>query len=195
MRRRIWTLGMAVMLSTLAACSGGGHKAAQPPPAPGPNPDVIPAVITPAYVNAVFRVLNHIDGNVSRSLVTNKTMTSSDSAMLRSIYGDPLYQQEVQIAVQSVSQGFSNVRIPPGDITTTVVKLIDASPGCVFAETSSDFSKVLKHAGTPAASEYYRLSPKDPSTDPHRINPTPWTWTFNADYPSSTNVPDQCAAQ
>ena len=74
----------------LAACSGKSHDAAPttsapPPPTTAattqaslpasttPNPDVIPPVITVAYVNAVFAVLNHINGNAARSLVADQT--------------------------------------------------------------------------------------------------------------------------
>ena len=194
MRRRIWALGMAVMLSTLAACSGGGHKAAQPPPTPGPNPDVIPAVITPAYVNAVFRVLNHVYGNAVRAWLTSGHETSAARADLRAVFGDPLFDQELSITTQGMSGDLSNVRKPPGDRITTVRSLIDESRSCVFVETFTDYSHVLVHDTPTTGSEYWRLSLKTSTDDPSSRNPTPWALTFNATYTTSTPIPDQCSA-
>ena len=185
---------MAVMLSTLAACSGGGNKAAKPPPTPGPNPDVIPAVITPAYVNAVFRVLNHINGNAVRTLLGSGRITPQVTTYLRAIYSDPLFTEEVKIAGETLHNDLSNVRRPPGDIDTTVLRLLSSSPSCIFVETRSTYQAVLVKPGPPSASEYFRLSDKQPSDDPTNANPTPWTLSFNANFQTPTSVPDQCGA-
>ena len=189
----MFTLGMAVMLLAAAACSAS-TKVAKPSLLPGPNPDVIPAVITPAYVNAVFKVLNHIDGDVSRSLVANGTLTPSDMQLLRAIYGDPLYADEVRIAAETEDQDVGNVKHPLGDRVTTVVALIDASASCVFVATRSDYSQVLIHPTASAASEFWRLSPKKRAFDPGHLNPTDWMLTFNATYTTPTSIPDQCAS-
>jgi hypothetical protein len=198
MRRRLLALGGCVVLA-VAACSSGSHHAAptttQPPPAAAasPNPAVIPPVITAAYVDAVFRVLNHINGNVSRALIAQHRLSSASIIDLRAIFGDPLFRAEVTLAQQSLDGGITNVRRPPGDVITTVSHLVSASQTCIFAQTSSDFANVLIAPGTKAASEYYRLSIKQPSTDPTDINPTPWVLSFNATYHIPTNIPNQCA--
>jgi hypothetical protein len=165
------------------------------PIAGGPNPNVIPPVITVAYVNAVFAVLNHINGNAVRALVSSRELTPTVAMYLRAVYNDPLYAQEVKIARESIAGNLANVRVPPGDRLTTTRKLIAASPSCVFAETTTDFSAVLVHSTTPAAAEYYRLTPKQRNADPHRLNPTPWAISFNVAYLSPTSIPDQCPAQ
>lgn len=194
MRRRILALGMASLLVVVSACSSGGSKDVHPiGTAPGPNPDVVPAVITPAYVDAVFKVLNHLDGDVSRSLVKGRTVTSRDLSILRAIYGDALYQEEVQIADQSAQQNVSGLRRPLGDRVTTVVSMIDAGPKCVFVATRTDYSQVLIHPAPPAAAEFWRLSPKSTSSEISDINPTPWVLTFNATYKTPTSIPDQCS--
>ena len=73
---------VVAILLTLAACSGKSHDSApttpppttaattqaSPPTTAGPNPDVIPPVITAAYVNAVFAVLNHVYGDATRTI-------------------------------------------------------------------------------------------------------------------------------
>jgi hypothetical protein len=204
MRRRALVLGSAAAL-IMAACSSGGHRASPstlsaPPvttavtqPA-GANPDAIPAVITPAYVDAVFKVLNHINGNVSRSLLASDQLTIGARIYLRAIYDDPLYRRELQLARESLQGNLSNVRKQPGDVLTTVRSLVFASNKCIFVETESDFSAVLVNPGKSAPSEYFRLAIKAPGIDPDHVNPTPWALNFNATFLTPTKVPNQCAA-
>jgi hypothetical protein len=197
MRRKLVAL-FCVTALTAAACSNARHDAAptttKPPStvASAPNPDVIPPVITPAYVDAVFVVLNHINGNVSRQLIKDHRISAGSLSELRAIFGNPLFQTEIDLAKQSLTGSTANVRNPPGDLRTTVSHLLTASDRCIFAETSSDFVNVLLRPGPPAASEYYRLSPQQSGGDPTHINPTPWIITFNAAYRTSTSIPNQC---
>jgi hypothetical protein len=193
MRRRLLALWAGLALVG-ASCSGAHHHAAPPTTASGPDPDVIPAVITPAYVDAVFRVLNHIDGDASRALLAAGKVTPGVLTDLRAIYNDPLYAQEVKIAQQSISGDTSNVRRPPGDVIVGVVQLVSGTGSCIFVATKSDFSAVLIHTGPPAPSEYYELRRKAPGNDPMRINPTPWAFSFDVVYPTPTSVPDQCGS-
>lgn len=159
------------------------------------NPDVIPPVITVPYVDAVFKVLEHIDGNVSRNLLLTGRVTQQDLTDLRAIYSDPLYAQEVKIAQQSIGGDLSNVRRPPGDVVIKVLKLISATPSCIFVSTQSDYSSVLIKPGQQAASEYWMLTPKLQVDDPGGINPTHWSLSFNADFITSTEIPNQCAVR
>jgi hypothetical protein len=198
MNRRNWMLLLA-LTAMVAACSSHHHNAARATTVPStaptttvPDPDVVPAVITPAYVNAVFAVLNHINGNASRSLVSSGELTGQVRSDLRAIYNDPLYTQEITIAQQSLSQSLDNVRRPPGDIVTSVERLISATPTCVFVETESDYSAVLVEPGHPSASEFFKLSPKSQIMDPENLNPTPWSISFNAAFLTPTSVPNQC---
>jgi hypothetical protein len=158
----------------------------------GPNPDVVPAVITPAYVDAVFVVLNRDFGNATRTLFQAGAVTGTVTGDLRAIFAHPLYEQEVGNAGASLKLPQSNLRHPPGDIVTMVTRLFSASSSCVFVQTRSDFSAVLVKPSAPAASEYWALQPKQASTDPRHINPTPWALSFNADYLTPTTIPDQC---
>ena len=178
-----------------SACSGGsGHASPTTSAALGPNPDVVPLVITADYVNAVFKVLNHVNGNAVRTLLSTGQVTPGVQTDLRAIFNDPLYQEEVRIAGQSIQGNLSNVQRPPGDIQTTVVELVDSSPSCIFVQTKSTYSAVLVHPTPPAASEYWVLRPKQPGTDPSGLNPTPWSLSFNANYTTPTTIPDQCSA-
>jgi len=178
-----------------SACSGGsGHASPTTSAALGPNPDVVPLVITADYVNAVFKVLNHLDGDVTRSLVADRKVTPQDGAILRAIYNDPLYQEEVKIAGETLRSDMSVFRRPPGDRITTVENLVDTSPQCIFVATHSDYSQVAFHPTSSAISEFWMLTPKQAGADPNDTNPTPWALGFNASYKTLTSIPDQCGA-
>jgi hypothetical protein len=197
MRRRLLALSMAVMVAG-AGCSSGGHHTVAPTTtansiSASPNPDVIPPVITAAYVNAVFVVLNHVQGNATRSLVATTSVNAAVMSDLRSIYNDPLYSREVEIAQQTLAGGLTDFLKPPGDIITTVDTLEFTSPTCIFVSTKSNFRSVVAHPSAPAASEYWRLSLKQPGSDVHHLNPTPWALSFNATYITATSIPNQCA--
>ena len=185
-------LGMAVLTFAVPACSGGGHKGSKPPAVPGPNPDVIPAVITPAYVNAVFKVLNHINGDAVRAVVASHQISPLVERQLQAIYAGPLFAVEVKVFQQGLSSGLMNVKANPGDRVTVVRRLISTSPNCIFVETSSDLSAVEVKPGPPAASEYWQLTLKDSTEDPRDINPTPWMLSNNEDFMVPTTVDSPC---
>ncbi|HWE54489.1 MAG TPA: hypothetical protein VG435_03210 [Acidimicrobiales bacterium] len=195
--RRLNLALVGVMMLVAGGCSSGGHSRAVPTtttqPA-GPNPDVVPAVITPAYVNAVFAVLEHVDGNASRTLIESKSVTPQVIADIRAIYNDPLYSQEIRIAQQSRSTSSADLLHPVGDVRITVRAILSESPTCIFVETNSDYSAVLVKPETPAASEYWMLRLKQPGADPSRLNSTPWALSFNADFLTPTTIPNQCVA-
>ena len=193
MRRRV---AFAVAVAAVLTSCSSGHSAAAPTTttaqAATPNPDVVPTVITPAYVDAVFKVLNHVNGNAVRALVASGAVSVPVKSDLRAIFGDPLFQQEVTIARQSLSADPANIRKPPGDRLTQVIQLLAASKNCIFVSTSTSLAAVLIAPPQPAASEYYGFHLKDPVDDPLHLNPTPWVITFNATYLTPTTIPNQC---
>lgn len=197
MRRRFLALG-AVLVGLTAGCSTGTHRSAAPPTtattSAAVNPDVVPAVITPAYVDAVFAVLEHIDGNASRALIAANAVTPEVLADIRAIYNDPLYAQEVKIAQQSIQGNLSNIRRPPGDVRIRVKRLIFASSQCVFVEADSDYGAVVYAPPNKPASEYWELRPKQSGADPARINATPWALAFNRTFETPTSIPNQCVS-
>jgi len=199
MRRRLLALGGAAMLA-VAACSSGAHQASPPTTSPPPsttapvNPDVIPPVITVAYVNAVLSVLFHIYGNATRELVATHQVSTNVRIDFRSIYNDPIYASELQVARDSLKGAIDNIRPKPGDGVVQVRELLSASPTCIFIETSTDLSAVLIHQTPAAASEYYELMPKQSGIDPRRLNPTPWAISFNAAYLTPISIENRCGA-
>jgi hypothetical protein len=203
--RRAFPSIAATLVLTLTACSGGTHQAAPPTTAPAlsttaaptaatPNPDVIPNVITAGYVNAVFAVLNHINGNAARVLVTSRRITSDVRSTLRAIYNDPLFSIELRVFQQSVSTDFTNVRRPPGDRVTVVLRVLSATHDCILVSTRSNLSAVQVHPTGTAASEYWQLRPKQPGADPDRVNPTPWGLSLNQAFLTPTSPSSDCSA-
>lgn len=202
MRRRFLAL-WAVMTVAAAACSSPSHRADPPAtlsPAPtttaapaGPNPDVVPTVITPAYVDAVFKVLNHINGDAVRELERSHSLDSAVLADLKAIYGGPLLSIEKQVFQAGLAEDTSNLRHPIGDRITTVLSLISSNGQCVFVETRSNLSAVEIRPTAEPASEYWALKPKAANQDPHGINPTPWSLDYNQDFTTPITVPNQCS--
>jgi hypothetical protein len=202
MRRRLLVLGGAVVLA-VAACSSGSHRASPPttvpvtstsvvPVAGGPNPDVVPPVITVAYVNAVLSALDHVYGDATRDLRSAHMVTPAVKTNLRSIFNDPLYDEQVHAASLSLEGVINNVRADPGDLKTTVSRLITASRDCIFVETKTDFSEAFIHPTPQPASEYYELAPKQPGGDPGNLNPTPWAFAANLAYLTPTSAASTC---
>jgi hypothetical protein len=147
-----------------------------------------------AYVNAVFRVLNHINGNAARLLVDRGQVDSGVRSTLRAIYNDPLYSIEVRVFQQSVQNRFSNVRHPPGDRVTIVERLLTGQRNCIFVATRSDLADVEVTPTPTAASEYWELQPKESGADPSKVNPTPWALSFNEAFITPTTVTNKCSA-
>jgi hypothetical protein len=197
MRRTLLALGGAAVLA-VSGCAHRSHAAAPPTtstPAStssAPDPYVIPPVITVAYVNAVFKVLNHINGNAARSVVSVGHLTEPAIADLRSIYNDPLYGIELRVFDQSIATHFANVRRPPGDRETEVLKVLAASASCIFVESKSDLSAVQVRPSPGAASEYWQLSPKQSVSDRTNLNPTPWGLTLNEAFREPTTIASPC---
>jgi hypothetical protein len=191
MRRRLGLLGVALIGLTAGACSSAHSSAAAPTTTVAPDPYAVPSVITPAYVDRVFVALNHINGDATRLLVTDRSVTRQVEADLRAIYNDPLYQQEVEVAQESLTV-LANARPNPGDAVTKVIRVISASPTCIFISASTDLSAVVIDPGPKIASEYWTLSPKQQGNDPLNLNPTPWALSYNVVFISPHEEADQC---
>src|SRR5689334_16440037 len=98
--RRLIAVG--VLVAVLAACSSGRHRATGPTTTTAPDPAVVPAVITPAYVDAVFVVLNHVYSDAARRLRVAHSVTPEVRADLRAVFNDPVYATQLQAAEQAL---------------------------------------------------------------------------------------------
>jgi hypothetical protein len=159
-----------------------------------PNPDLIPAVITPAYVDAVFKALDHIYGNVVRLMVNTSNIPPEATADLRAIFADPQFATELKIFSLELDQKPGDLRDPPGDEITTVEKLLDVSRSCIYLRTTTNYAPVLKDPATSDGSEYYALIPKPDTIDPENLNATAWAIFYNESFQTPTPPPaDPCA--
>jgi uncharacterized lipoprotein len=157
-----------------------------------PNPDGVPAVITPAYVNAVFKVLDHVLGNSLRLDLATTNVPPAALADLRAVFNDPLYAEEKKIAIEEFTTDLTNVRMPPGDDINTVVRLISTSPVCIFVQTTLNVSKVV-YKLPPPGFDYYELQLKQAGDDPGNLNPTPWALTYELYFRGTPpSVQDRC---
>lgn len=160
--------------------------------APSVNPDVVPSVITPAYVDAVMKKLDHIYGNAVRLEVATKDIPPQVITDLRAIYADPLYQKELQIFSQGLILGLSSVKSHPGDPVVTVDKLESASGSCIFARVTTSLSAVTLRASAPPADEYLMLRRVVPRDNPQFINGTPWQIAYDRTFTTATRMASKC---
>jgi hypothetical protein len=191
---------LAAVITAGASCSSGHRTDPTTTTSPtsttfsptGSNPDVIPSVITPAYVDAVFKVLNHIYGNATRALKASDRVTPEVQADLRAIFNDPMYASQVAEAQQSLDGPIENVRANSGDAVTTVRRVIATAVGCIYVQTMTSLTDVLINQTPSPTDEYYTLQRKQPGADPNDLNSTPWAISFNVDYLVPTTAPPQC---
>ncbi len=198
MRRTLLALGGVVLL-TVSACSSRSHDAAPPTTSTprsttsAPGPYSIPTVITVAYVNSVFVVLNHVYSNAERELASTRQVNAEVRADLRAIFNDPAYDQQVQAAEASLKQGvINNVRPDGGDAETVVDRLITGTSACIFVETTSDPSALFVEPVLEPASEYFELLLKQPGADPLGLNSTPWAYGADEVFLKPTSVASKC---
>lgn len=178
---------VAVLAILVGACSPSGAKDPETtvPTAPTTaattevvDPFAVPAVIEAAYVDKVLAALNRVDGDLVRDLVQTNTLSEMANIRLRAIYNDPEFQQELESLVKLFGRGIGGFKRPPGDRRTTVTEIVTASPTCVLAEVTHDYSNVVENAAQPLAGEevaIVTLRPTQANADPQDLNPTPWS--------------------
>lgn len=190
--RRVVAL-LVVLLAAMSGCSSSGHRAA--PPTTLPDPDVVPAVITPAYVDAVFVVLNHVYGNAVRQIALRRAIDPSAIADLKAIFNDPAFGVQLQ-AAQAALRGrqIENVRLDGGDAVTTVTQLLTTSASCIFIRGTTDLSRLEVKVPAPPAAEYFELAPKQQGRDPERLNSTPWAIAVDEAFTTPTTAKSTCDA-
>lgn len=143
-----------------------------------PDVSTVPAVIDEAYLNAVLKELNRVDGDAMRMIVQAEDLVRPAAERLRTIYlGDELDRQLSQWGEQLV-EGFADFKRPPGDKVNSVVRTITTIPSCVYLETSEDHSAVSTKATTPFTI-FIALQPKVVTQDPEGINRTAWMISFS----------------
>ncbi|MEO7836075.1 MAG: hypothetical protein ABIS21_00360 [Acidimicrobiales bacterium] len=159
-----------------------------------PDPFAVPEVIDEAYVNKVLAALDQVDGEALRRVVTNGTVQIEVSSMVRAIYNDPQFEQELGGLFKVFAEGLEPFKNPPGNRRRTVTRFGTGSPECIFTEVHSDFSAVLKAPppDPPGEVEIVTLRPTQTGADPENHNPTPWS-VSNSEVIKTGEVPAERA--
>lgn len=195
------SLVLVAALALATGCNGkadGGADTTLPPPPTASttpaDPYAVPAVIDDAYVNRVLAALDQVDGEAVRTLVSVGQIDPRVGEILRSVYNDPQYVQELEGLTKT---DLSRLKVPPGNLTRTVSRLVEIRGNCIRAEVSIDYSQVAKSPPPRPTDEVNSLTlrPTQPEADPTNLNPTPWSISdAQVLRPGQTPRPeDQCA--
>jgi len=203
-------LGMAL---AVAACGTTTPRAA-PPPTSGPPPSsasttsttlpvttttlpdtsVVPAHITVAYVNAVFAKLDAVLGNAVRAAERSRKISLTVQRDLASIYAQRLELTEEVGFAQVLAGGSRNIRRDPGNEVVRVEQLVTASPTCIFARVSVDYSSVIR---TPSlVTDVWEGLERKPRSllSLRKINPTPWIIFYLLRTPRNSHLSTKCTS-
>ncbi len=201
--RRVAAAVSLVLLGALVGCSSGGDAAAPTatlgtaPPAPTTtDPYAVPPVIDEAYVNRVLEGLDAAVGEVVRMVVRERRIPYEAAERLQAIYIDrDAWQLTIDLLQQDSFDNFSSYKDNPGDLDTTVTKLLVATKECVFAEVSRDYSQVGIRPDPPVSREWVALRPVTPEADPKGYNFTRWGFIYDGFTADRSSPQDPCAGR
>jgi hypothetical protein len=140
------------------------------------DPYAVPAVIDEAYVNRVLAGLDQAVGDVTRLVVSSRTIPREAVERLKALYVGRSLQLSVDLYQDDIFNNFEGYRESPGNQATTLVRLIDVNPGCIFAQVNTDFSAVSLYPDPALSNAWVALVPLDDSQDPNGYNPTRWAF-------------------
>ena len=189
-RTAVHTAVAALTLTALAACSSssGGDRgtasaqtvATDPPTTTTTNPYAVPAVIDAAYVNRVLAGLDSLKGDATRDVIRSKTITVNAFDYLRAAYdSNEFLQLTVDGLEADVRENFGDYRPNPGNVSTTVSRLVSAGPTCIFAQVQRDYTSVGIKPSPDIAIQWVALRPLDRSRDPRGLNNTLWALAYD----------------
>src|SRR5207253_2548071 len=145
-----------------------------------------------AYLNRVFLALEHIDGDATRLIVANKKLVPDASKHLIAIYDEEELARQSSAWLDLLAKGLKGIRPDPGDLQTTVSRVLSQRSTCVYVEVHRSYDNIRT---TPKAvsTEYISMRPLDRIRDPAHLNPTSWMITAEG-YNRDGSVPsDPCA--
>jgi len=191
-------VGVAVAMLVIGACGGKddalGPTATVPQPTTTTDPYAVPAVIDEAYVNRVLAGLDHAVGEVTRMVVSERTVPPEAVGRLKAIYLDAdLLQLVVDTYQNDLFHGLEGIRPTPGDRKTTVIELLTVKSRCVFATVTTDASAV---ALTPDATyqQWVGIIQAEPTESTAIYNGTNWGFVYEGFTPDLSSPTDPCVA-
>ena len=178
---------LVVVTLAVAGCTGSEGTPAEPtvPTAASTSSttaavdvSVIPQSIDEAYLTAVLAAIDEVDSEATRLIVAAKNLTPAAAEYLNAIYSDEEFTNQTELWYASFAEDLQlgGIRASPGNRKTTIERVIDASPICVWLAVRRDYSEVNLDPG-PEDTEYVALRPLDRSNDPRGLNRTAWMIT------------------
>ncbi len=195
--RRSTVVGVLVACVLVVACSDKkealGPTATLPQPTTTIDPYAIPPVIDEPYVNRVLAGLDQGVGDIVRLVVSSRTIPPEAVERLKAFYVGKALQLEVDNFQRDMFDDFMGYREIPGNQTSTIIRLIDVSPSCIFAEVHIDFSAVSETPNPALSNQWVALVPLEPLQDPNSYNPTRWKFTYQGFRQDLSAPPNPCA--
>lgn len=192
---------LLVVVGVLVACGDDGE-----PPAPatttGPTttepPTTIttvdpftvpddPADITEAYVEAVLRELERINGDALR-LAIAEGMSPAVADLLLAIGSPDFAERRADLLLEESEAGWPGIRQSPGDVITFVTDILAATVDCVGVAAKQDFSRVGE--GNNVVSVRIELERREPTT----VNRTGWVFVLRQPVTESSELDEPCSS-
>jgi hypothetical protein len=178
-------------LAGLGACGGDDTPAqagATVPKATTPttaaDPYAVPATIDAAYLTKVFAALDGVDGDATRLILRTKNLPPEAAERLASIYGEKEFRVQTGRWLDVLEAGnLAGYKPEPGNLKTSVVRVISSNSQCVFLLGQRDHSAIAVSPPAPQDTYFY-LQPLEPIRNRKQFNPTPWMISgegFNSD--------------
>lgn len=192
---------MAASALAASACSSSSTGAAgpsatvptEPPTTTTTNPYAVPEVIDVAYVNRVLAGLDALRGDLTRLIVTSRTIPREAYDRMRAMYGtDEWLQLRIDTFQSDMRRGFSGYKLDPGNQITIVNQLLTARKDCIFARVTRDYSAVGPGASSISDKNWVGLIPLDRSRDPKGYNQTQWSLSYDGFPPDRSQPADPC---
>jgi len=145
-----------------------------------------------ATVNRVLAGLDGVMGDLQRTLVKERRITTDVTDRLKAIYTGPELLNQIDAFRSDLADGLVGYKNPPGNRVTTVSRLITASSICIFAQVNRDYSPLTQGLAPRPSSLYVVLVTKTESDDPKQLNPTPWAMLYDGVQADGSQPEDVC---
>ena len=152
----------------------------------------VPAVITVAYVDAVFVQLDHIRGNVVRAILASREISPAVQFELGSIYTIPQLKLEAKLLVETFASSHPGIRSDPGDEVVRVTQLVSATRSCIFVRATTDYSAIDSSKSGPHLTWDYYLLQRKPLLPARPANTTAWLIAGSEQVAPGDIVSNQC---
>jgi hypothetical protein len=138
-----------------------------------------PPVVTVAYADAVMDELDRLLSDAIREFVANDGPTKKFDDLLNAVYDEPSLENARSDYGSLATDGVDEFRHPPGDVETTVERLLKSTDDCVVMQVDRTFAEALAAPPKSKGPTYIALRPKGTNSDPSVLNGTAWTVVFD----------------